>query len=183
MLIHIILTYLVCSIPFGVLLARACGLGDITKQGSGNTGATNAWRIGGYKIGILTFILDAGKGFLCLHMAQRFQASYSELQILACVAAFAHCYSIFLRFNGGKAVATIFGVLLFLVPNIALIMMIIWLICFAITKNSGLSSIISMLSVTILHVISVGVHGSLYIIFLAALLIISHKNNIRLLRS
>ena len=106
-----ILSYLLGSVPFGIAITRAMGLGDLRKIGSGNIGATNVLRTGSKTAAALTLILDSGKGAIAVLVARALFAE--DAAQLAGLSAFAgHVYSVFLRFNGGKGVATAAGVVL-----------------------------------------------------------------------
>lgn len=109
--------YLIGAIPTGVLLARLAGLGDIRQSGSGNIGATNVYRVGGRRLGILTLLGDALKGFLPM-LAGTTLLHYSDPQLgfLALALFLGHCFPIYLGFKGGKGVATALGIYLVLAP-------------------------------------------------------------------
>lgn len=119
--------YLFGSIPFGLLLTRAAGLGDIRNVGSGNIGATNVLRTGRKDIAIATLLLDAGKAALALWLARNF-LSGSEIGLVAGAAALlGHCFPVWLRFNGGKGVATFFGTLLVGIWPVGVLAGLLWL--------------------------------------------------------
>src|SRR5580658_613333 len=110
-------TYLLGSMPFGLLLGKLFGAADVRKSGSGNIGATNVARVAGPLAGILTLLLDAGKGALAVILAARLSTDSALWMMIAglCVLA-GHCFPIWLRFRGGKGVATAAGVFLVLCP-------------------------------------------------------------------
>lgn len=109
----VLLGYLLGSIPFGYLLVRMSGGGDIRFKGSGNIGATNVARISGWFIGIATLLLDAAKGFLAVKLAERFSGGNIRIMMFAGLAAIlGHIFPAWLRFEGGKGVATALGVFL-----------------------------------------------------------------------
>jgi len=109
--------YLLGSIPFGLLLGKLFGAADVRKAGSGNIGATNVARVAGLAAGILTLLLDAGKGALAVFLAARLSHESSTWMMIAGLAVLAgHCFPIWLGFHGGKGVATAAGVLLVLCP-------------------------------------------------------------------
>jgi acyl phosphate:glycerol-3-phosphate acyltransferase len=109
--------YLLGSIPFGLLLASMFGGADVRKTGSGNIGATNVARAAGPLAGFLTLILDAGKGAAAVWLAARFSGESATWMMLAALAALAgHCFPVWLKFRGGKGVATAAGVFLVLCP-------------------------------------------------------------------
>lgn len=107
--------YLLGSIPTGLLLGKACGI-DVRKEGSGNIGATNLYRTVGRKVGVLTLIFDCLKGFLPVLAAREFGLSAEYVAWVGLAAFCGHVFSVFLRFKGGKGVATALGVFLALSP-------------------------------------------------------------------
>src|SRR5271157_4200988 len=120
-LLLILVAYLLGSIPFGLLFARLFGGGDVRQSGSGNIGAANVARVAGPLPGILTLVLDAGKGALAVWLAMHFTASSAMAMMLGGLAALlGHCFPLWLRFKGGKGVATGLGVFAVLCPLAAL---------------------------------------------------------------
>lgn len=125
MLLPTAIGYLLGSIPFGLLLTRAAGAGDIRQIGSGNIGATNVLRTGRKGLAAATLLLDAAKGWAAVSIAAHF---WPGSELLAAGAAFiGHCYPIWLRFRGGKGVATLMGIVLALHPPSALVYALVWL--------------------------------------------------------
>lgn len=109
--------YFLGAIPFGLLLAKIFGSGDVRKSGSGNIGATNVARVAGPLAGILTLLLDAGKGAFAVWLgAHFFPVNASAMMLAGLAALFGHCFPVWLRFKGGKGVATAAGVFLMLSP-------------------------------------------------------------------
>jgi glycerol-3-phosphate acyltransferase PlsY len=138
----LIVAYLIGCIPFGVVIAKISGLGDITKQGSGNIGATNITRIGGKKLGLATFLLDALKGVFAILVAKNLGAHNPDLQIYAAaLAVLGHIFPVFLKFKGGKGVATTLGVVLFFSPVVGGLTILIWIIVFVASKISSASAL------------------------------------------
>lgn len=140
--------YLLGSIPFGLILTRMAGLGDVRKIGSGNIGATNVLRTGNKKLAAATLLLDALKG-----SAAAFIASYwgIEAGIAAGFAAFiGHLYPVWLGFKGGKGVATYIGVLLGLAPLMVLAFAVIWLGMAKISRYSSLSALVATAIIPVL---------------------------------
>jgi glycerol-3-phosphate acyltransferase PlsY len=120
-LLLLMLAYLLGSIPFGLLLAKLFSGSDLRKSGSGNIGATNVARVVGPAAGIVTLLLDAAKGALAVWLAGRLSGQSATLIMLAGVAALlGHCFPVWLKFKGGKGVATALGVFLMLAPLAAL---------------------------------------------------------------
>lgn len=110
-------SYLLGSVPFGLLLGKLFGAADVRKAGSGNIGATNVARVAGPVAGILTLLLDAGKGAVAVYLAGRYSnESATELMIATLCVLAGHCFPIWLRFRGGKGVATAAGAFLLLCP-------------------------------------------------------------------
>ncbi|EIF51058.1 glycerol-3-phosphate 1-O-acyltransferase PlsY [Sulfurovum sp. AR] len=145
--------YLIAGIPFGYLLAKQFAGVDIKEAGSGNIGATNVLRVVkekdpklAKKLGAITLFLDAIKGALVILVAMMLDAPESVLWTLAVLAVVGHCFSAFLFFEGGKGVATGFGVLLIMMPIPALIAIVVWLIAAKGLKISSLSSLIGLVA-------------------------------------
>ena len=140
----LLLGYLLGSIPFGLLLTRAGGAGDLRAVGSGNIGATNVLRTGHKGLAAATLILDIGKGALAV-VAARWIAPDSAL--LGAIGAFVgHCYPIWLRFRGGKGVATYAGIAFGVAWPLGLVYAVVWLAMLAITRISsvgGLSAVVA----------------------------------------
>ena len=131
--------YLLGTIPFGLLLTRIWGLGDIRKIGSGNIGATNVLRTGNKPLALLTLLLDGGKGAAAVLIAGMYG---QDMAVLAGGAALlGHCFPVWLRFRGGKGVATFLGVLLGIAWPVGLIACATWLITAALTRYSSFSAL------------------------------------------
>jgi len=145
--------YLIAGIPFGYLLAKQFAGVDIKEAGSGNIGATNVLRVVkekdqalAKKLGAITLFLDAIKGMIVILIAKMLGAPESVLWTIAVLAVAGHCFSVFLAFEGGKGVATGFGVLLVMMPIPALIAIATWLISAKGLKISSLSSLIGLIA-------------------------------------
>jgi acyl-phosphate glycerol 3-phosphate acyltransferase len=143
----IVVSYLVGAIPFGYLLARARGL-DILSQGSGNIGATNVARVLGKPFGVLVFLLDFAKGAIptlaagWVTLSDEAAFLPGTLPVAAGIAAFlGHLFPIYLRFRGGKGVATGAGVIAVLVPLITVIVFAVWVVVFVLTRYVSLASL------------------------------------------
>ncbi len=180
----IALTYLFASVPYGVLVARARGV-DIQGEGSGNTGATNVSRRLGKKLGAAVLLLDALKGALPVLLVQwRFRDEPIVLVAAGLAAVIGHCHSPWLKFRGGKGVATTLGVYLVLDPEFALL----GVVCFAIIYGRwGLVSLGSLvaawiLAVTVTFSDRVAVPPSL-VWLLTVLISLEHHANVRRLLS
>ncbi|MHB1546081.1 MAG: glycerol-3-phosphate 1-O-acyltransferase PlsY [bacterium] len=146
--------YLIGSFPTSAIIAKLKGVPDLTKEGSGNLGATNVSRVIGKKFGLITLIIDSAKGFLPVFFAMRLfhsqpadvqqSASYLIFLSLVIIAPVAgHCFSIFIKFKGGKGVATGLGVFLAVSPEAVLIALLIFIIILFSSRYVSLASIIS----------------------------------------
>jgi acyl phosphate:glycerol-3-phosphate acyltransferase len=131
----LLIGYLLGSIPFGLLLTRLAGGGDLRAIGSGNIGATNVLRTGRKGLAALTLVLDAAKGALAVLLAQWLNPDWGLLGGLA--AFLGHCYPIWLRFRGGKGVATYLGIVLALAWPVGLAFAIVWLASLALLRYSS----------------------------------------------
>ena len=133
------LAYLVGSIPFGLILTRLAGLGDVRQIGSGNIGATNVLRTGRKGLAAATLLLDAGKGALAVAVARGFGEEFAAVAALAAVLG--HLFPVWLRFKGGKGVATSAGVLLAYNPPVALATIATWLVMALLFRYSSLAAL------------------------------------------
>jgi glycerol-3-phosphate acyltransferase PlsY len=137
-----VLAYLLGSIPFGVLLTQLAGGGDVRKAGSGNIGATNVARVAGPLAGLLTLILDIAKGAAAVLLADRYANGRALWLMLAGLAVLlGHCFPVWLRFKGGKGVATALGVFLVLSVQAALAALLVFILVVAFWKYVSLGSI------------------------------------------
>jgi len=181
-IVYLIITYLLGSIPFGLIISKLFGK-DIRKEGSGNIGATNVTRVLGKKAGLLVLILDMLKGFLPIYIA-KYIFDTKLVSLLAIASVIGHCFSIFLKFKGGKGVATAIGVLLALSSKTSLIVIMFWLGVFLV---SGYVSLASMISASISWVIINFIENNIYFTYAAfiigLIIILKHKDNLdRLLK-
>ena len=135
--------YLLGSIPFGLLITRIAGLGDIRSIGSGNIGATNVLRTGRKDLALATLLLDSFKAGLAVLLMASLSGDRNVGLIAGAVAFLGHCYPIWLNFKGGKGVATYAGLLAFASPLALAVGAPIWLGLFAITRISSLSALIA----------------------------------------
>ena len=134
--------YLLGSVPFGVILARVMGLGNLREIGSGNIGATNVLRTGNKKAAVLTLLFDAGKGAVVVLLA-RALAGEDAAQIAALAAFIGHCFPIWLGFRGGKGVATYIGIVLALAWPVGLAVCATWLVVAAVLRYSSLAALLA----------------------------------------
>jgi len=144
----LLLIYLVAAVPTGVVLTRLMGLEDVRTRGSGNIGATNVYRVAGKLPGILTLLGDILKGFLPL-LAVKYWLAPTALQlgVAGVVAIVGHCYPVYLRFKGGKGVATAFGIFLVLDPPALLGGGLAFLAAVALTRYISLGSVLAAIAV------------------------------------
>ena len=169
--------YLLGSIPFGLLIARATGQGDIRKIGSGNIGATNVLRTGRKDIAFITLLLDAGKAGIAALLFNHFFGA--PIGFFAGAAALiGHCFPIWLKFKGGKGVATFFGALLATAWPIGLIAGAIWLACAFITRISSLSALAAAGSVPLIAFMMGYTHVAMMVAVMAIIIYIRHIENI-----
>jgi glycerol-3-phosphate acyltransferase PlsY len=169
--------YLLGSIPFGLILTRMAGLGDVRKIGSGNIGATNVLRTGNKKLAAATLLLDALKGTAAAAIASLWGI---EAGIAAGLAAFlGHLYPVWLGFKGGKGVATYIGVLLGLVPWMVLVFAAIWLAMAKISRYSSLSALVATAVIPV--VLYATGHEKVALLFAVMTLItwVKHRANIQ----
>lgn len=170
--------YLLGTVPFGIVITRGLGLGDLRQIGSGNIGATNVLRTGNRWAALMTLLLDAGKGGIAVVIARQFGPSDAE-QLAALAAFLGHLFPIWLGFRGGKGVATFLGTLTLLAWPVGLASCATWLVTFALTRISSLSALIAALSV----VFWLGISGYSDMIALgaslAALILWRHEANIK----
>ncbi len=176
-LLSVIFGYLLGSIPFGLILTRAAGLGDVRKIGSGNIGATNVLRTGNKKLAAATLLLDALKATVAAIVAAHFVSL--EAGIAAGFAAFiGHLYPVWLKFKGGKGVATYIGVLLGLAPLMVLVFAAIWLGCAKITRYSSLSALVATLIVPVVEWFAGDHRVAVALAVMTIITWIKHKQNI-----
>jgi glycerol-3-phosphate acyltransferase PlsY len=177
-LLALALGYLLGSIPFGLLLTRIAGKGDIRDIGSGNIGATNVLRTGSRSLAALTLILDCLKATAAILLAQRLFGDESAAAA-ASGAIVGHLYPVWLRFRGGKGVATLLGVLIPLLPVAAGIYAAIWLVLlltFRISSIAGMTAVISA------PIMAVALHSSYFPMLLGFALLVLWKHRANVLR-
>jgi glycerol-3-phosphate acyltransferase PlsY len=175
------LSYLIGSIPFSYLVARAFGVSDVRRVGSGNVGATNVLRTAGRPAGVLAFLLDSGKGAAAAGFAAWLAPQDQALPALAAVSAVVgHMYPVWLRFQGGKGVATGLGAFAPLAPLAAGISVLAFAVVAAATRYVSLGSIAGALA---LAALTFGERGPGPVTsgaaFTAALIVFRHRSNLR----
>ena len=170
-------SYLIGSIPFGFLLTKIFLNKDIRNIGSGNIGATNTLRTGNKKIGFSTLILDILKATIAIIFVK---FNYSEFIFISSLCVFlGHVFPIWLKFQGGKGVATYVGILFSINLTYGLIFITIWLIVFFIFKYSSLSSIIASLSIPLYLFIFLNNLNLFFFLIMLILIFFTHRENIK----
>ena len=184
LIVAFLIGYLLGSIPFGLLLTQAAGMDDVRKIGSGNIGATNVLRTGRKGLAAATLALDLLKGtvaVLLVHeIAKRFVAfdAYQLSYVAGLGAILGHVYPVWLRFTGGKGVATFIGVLLGLYFPAAVVFCLVWAAVAATTRYSSLAALSATVAVVLFY-IAFGQAGLLFILIMAILIFLKHEGNIR----
>jgi glycerol-3-phosphate acyltransferase PlsY len=174
--------YLLGSIPFGMVLARVMGLGNLRDIGSGNIGATNVLRTGNKGAAALTLILDGGKGAAAVLLA-RSLAGEDAAQLAGLAAFVGHCYPVWLGFAGGKGVATFLGVLLALAWPVGVAACLTWLATAALARISSLAAMVAAAS-SPLWALMLGHDGAVALaLVLTALILWRHRGNIARIRA
>ncbi len=185
------LGYLLGSVPFGLLLTKAAGLGDIRSIGSGNIGATNVLRTGNKKLAAATLLLDVLKGTFAVlasgWLARQVGSAGSDAVLGSAVGGFGaflgHCYPVWLGFKGGKGVATYIGILIGLMFKLALIFCGIWLSIAVLFRYSSLSALIAAAVTPVAGYLLGGPVIGIACLMMSALLIYKHAANIKRLMS
>ena len=170
--------YLIGSLPFALIVHNLLSTNDPRELGSKNPGATNMYRVAGPLAGVLTFTGDFLKGFIPVYMSLDFEPTILYLAAFFILAG--HMFSIFNRFSGGKGVATSFGFLLAINLKLGLIVMLMWVLVFALKRISGLSAIISFILLPFIALFIIDNGEFLMLSILHTLIIlINHRNNIK----
>jgi len=179
-LIIILGSYLLGSIPFGFILTKVFLKKDIRDIGSGNIGATNALRTGNKSLGYITLVLDITKAILPVLYVKY---NYSDYIFIASLSAFlGHVFPIWLKFKGGKGVATYVGILFSINLILGLLFIVSWAITFLISKYSSLSSLIASLMVPV-YLMIFGNYNSIFFIIMFVLIFYTHKENVKRLKN
>jgi acyl phosphate:glycerol-3-phosphate acyltransferase len=183
-LLLIIASYFIGAIPTGVILAKAFAGRDIRQEGSGNIGATNVTRVLGKKVGALTLVGDLLKGFLPVWAGAAVTGSINVACLMGLAAFLGHLFPIYLKFKGGKGVATALGVFLFFSPVVILIEVVVFAASLAIWKYVSLGSMLAAGTMpALLFLLSYPMPVVLLSIIFAILIVIKHSSNIQRLMS
>lgn len=185
--IILIIAYLLGSIPTSYLIGRILKKIDIRKFGSGNIGATNAFRVLGVKVGILTLIIDVAKGFFAIQLGKYILENPDDLILIfiGLAVILGHIFTIFLKFKGGKGVATSAGVFIALIPIPVFITLVVFILTVLISKYVSLGSLLAALTLFITELI-ININNSfaeieilILIFIITVFIIIRHRENIK----
>ena len=176
-----IIGYLLGSIPFGLILTKAMGLGNLREIGSGNIGATNVLRTGSKSTAAATLVLDGAKGAVAV-LAARAMVGEDAAQVAALAAFLGHCFPVWLAFKGGKGVATFLGLMLALAWPVGVLCCATWLAAAAISRISSLSAIVAAVWSIMLCIVLGQEQIFILTVILVALIILRHKDNIARLK-
>ena len=176
-----IISYLMGSIPFGLILTKTFLKKDIREVGSGNIGATNVLRTGNKSIGYITLVLDILKAIIPVIYVK---FNYPDYLFISSLCAFlGHVFPVWLKFKGGKGVATYLGILFAINIYFGLIFIIIWLIIFVLSKYSSLSSLVASLSIPIYLLILAKYDQIIFFAIMFVLIFFTHRENIKRLKN
>jgi glycerol-3-phosphate acyltransferase PlsY len=169
--------YLLGSIPFGLMLTKMAGLGDVRNIGSGSIGATNVLRTGRKGLALATMLLDIGKGAVAVLIANIYGP---DIAVLAAGGAMlGHCFPVWLKFKGGKGVATAAGILLAIAPLVGLAAFGVWLVTVVTTRYSSLGALVAVIAAPILAYYLANLQIAELAAFMAVLITFRHHQNIR----
>ncbi|MDI1258871.1 glycerol-3-phosphate 1-O-acyltransferase PlsY [Aquabacterium sp.] len=175
-----VLSYLVGSLSFAVIVSRLFGLSDPRTYGSGNPGATNVLRSGHKGAAILTLLFDALKGYVPVAIAQRMGMDQTTVTLVGLAAFLGHLWPIFFRFEGGKGVATAAGVLLAFEPTLGGLVLAVWLLMAVVFRYSSLAALAASLAAPVIQWQLMGISTmTIGVAIMSALLIWRHAANIR----
>ena len=172
--------YLLGSIPFGLVLTKLAGLGDVRAIGSGNIGATNVLRTGRKDLALATLLLDAGKGAIAvLIVASLTDGAAAQMSVAGAAAFLGHCYPAWLSFKGGKGVATFLGTLLALYWPAGLAACAVWLVTAFATRISSLSALVAAVLAPVMMMAMGRPIMAAATLFMTALILVRHRANIQ----
>ena len=173
----LVLAYLLGSIPFGLLLSRMGGLGDIRETGSGNIGATNVLRSGNKIIAALTLLTDIAKAIVAILVATEF-VGFPTAYWAGLAALLGHIFPVWLGFKGGKGVAVFIGTSLVISPLPGLTLLSVWLLVAVISRRSSLAALIATISVPIYMVVLGEIYGAIVVGVQVGVIYWAHRENI-----
>ena len=176
-----IYSYLLGSIPFGLVLTKIFLKKDIREIGSGNIGATNVLRAGKKTLGAATLLLDALKAYASILITLKISPDYTYLSALFCFLG--HVFPVWLKFNGGKGIAVYLGILFAVSVHLGFIFIISWLLVLYISKYSSLSSLISTFMIFLYSIILNNFSMSLFLFIIFIIIFYTHKENISRIRN
>ena len=184
MMIAVVAGYLIGSIPFALVLARRWGTADLRTIGSGNLGAANVMRVSGVTPGVLVAVLDLAKGAASVALAQRVRPDGATAALAGFAAIMGHIYPVWLRFKGGKGVATACGVFSVLTPAVVPPVLTIFLATVALTKYISLGSLLATIALPpIAYAIGSPPPSVFAAIAASAVIVIRHRSNLVRLRT
>ena len=171
-----IYSYIVGTIPFGLLITKIFLNKDIREVGSGNIGATNVLRTGKKSLGIVTLLLDGLKAYISVKITINFFPDYVYLSALLCFLG--HIFPIWLKFNGGKGIAVYLGILFTFSVYLGFLFIISWAIIFYLSKYSSLSSLVSALMIFLFSIVLNNFNMSLFFFIIFIIVTYTHRENI-----
>lgn len=174
----VIFAYFLGAVPFGLLLGRLFADVDVRQMGSGNIGATNVNRVLGRKLGAATLLCDVLKVVVPTLLGRLFLDSIFDVAVVGAVGILGHCFPVFLRFKGGKGVASAFGALLVVAPISALLAMGVWLISFRISRVSAAGALAASAAIPIFVFFEINISVALIFLAISILIFIRHRENI-----
>lgn len=178
-----VIGYLMGSIPFGMVLARVMNLGNLRDIGSGNIGATNVLRTGNKTAAALTLILDGAKGAAALLLARALTGAEDTAQLAGLAAMVGHCYPVWLKFKGGKGVATFLGLLLALAWPVGIVSCVAWLVGAGMTRISSMGALLAASTSTFALMFMGLPHAMVWGAILTILVFWRHRENIKRIRA
>ena len=176
-LITVSYSYLLGSIPFGLIYSKIAGLGDVRNIGSGNIGATNVLRTGNKQVAAYTLLSDIAKGSIAVLITNKFFSEYALLSFL--IVYLGHIFPIWLKFKGGKGVATFIGGILIINYVLCLVFLITWAVIAKVFKISSLSAIAGFIVTLLTAFVLYDQNLSLLMFFFTVFSIYTHRDNIK----
>ena len=193
-LLPVVIAYLLGSVPFGLIVTRLAGVGDVRQFGSGNIGSTNVWRVAGFKVAVWVFVGDIGKGVLAVLVARYYLANYAltfvapDLFYVICAVAaiVGHIFPVYLLFKGGKGVNTALGAIATLLPIESLISICVFSLMLLIFRYVSLGSICGALGfcgAVLIEKYTMKIEIDMVYVYLSilvpVLILLTHRQNIR----